>query len=477
MSETWIWNDVVSGSLSNTSIQFIADNNLYNRISASIHTIHAIDVTALYYDDERAYESQAGAFEFGKTITFLTKPSGNLLTYLQSNATKKDVTGLKNLSSYNQPTSVASMKDVATKQDKITGGATTITSSNLTANRALISNSSGKVAVSPVTSTELGYLDGVTSNVQTQLNSIKISVTNIESDLTAVIDKYYYTSGTLVDGNIDVADPSALINSLEIVKDDIADSIRYSTESVPYLVCQSGSSDIEVVLRLTDIEDISNHPLYIFTAYYLDAGNYYHGMVQVDQNGIAQFSERKEVVSSVNSQYGDVEITSASIDAVPISRTVNNKALSSNITLTASDVSAIPNVPVTTTNNSDMLMVIDGNWQTDHGETGIQNASSLVTNLWPDNVTVVVNVFRRWGKLCLFTLQIMVNTDISTDYGFALFQLPYATIDRVWINNKVNFYIDTAQNYVKVNNDRLSTGGYTLTGFYLTTDNITPVAS
>lgn len=56
------------------------------------------------------------------------------------------------------------------KQNTITGAATTITSSNLTANRALISNGSGKVAVSEVTSTELGYLDGVTSNVQTQLD-------------------------------------------------------------------------------------------------------------------------------------------------------------------------------------------------------------------------------------------------------------------------------------------------------------------
>lgn len=57
-----------------------------------------------------------------------------------------------------------------TPQTNITGGATTITSSNLTTNRALISNGSGKVAVSAVTSTELGYLDGVTSAIQTQLN-------------------------------------------------------------------------------------------------------------------------------------------------------------------------------------------------------------------------------------------------------------------------------------------------------------------
>lgn len=56
------------------------------------------------------------------------------------------------------------------KQDAITGGASTITDNNLTANHALVSNGSGKVAVSTVTSTELGYLGGVTSNVQTQLN-------------------------------------------------------------------------------------------------------------------------------------------------------------------------------------------------------------------------------------------------------------------------------------------------------------------
>ena len=59
---------------------------------------------------------------------------------------------------------------LTSKQDTVVGGASTITEDNLTASRALVSNSSGKVAVSSVTSTELGYLDGVTSNIQTQLN-------------------------------------------------------------------------------------------------------------------------------------------------------------------------------------------------------------------------------------------------------------------------------------------------------------------
>lgn len=50
------------------------------------------------------------------------------------------------------------------------GAVSTIKDNNLTASRALISNSSGKVAVSDITSTELGYLDGVTSAIQTQLD-------------------------------------------------------------------------------------------------------------------------------------------------------------------------------------------------------------------------------------------------------------------------------------------------------------------
>lgn len=56
-------------------------------------------------------------------------------------------------------------------QATITGGAVTVTDVDLTINRALVSNASGKIAVSDVTSTELSYLDGVTSAVQTQLDA------------------------------------------------------------------------------------------------------------------------------------------------------------------------------------------------------------------------------------------------------------------------------------------------------------------
>jgi len=66
------------------------------------------------------------------------------------------------------------------KQAIITGAATTIDTEDLTASRALVSDGSGKVAVSSVTSTELGYVSGVTSAVQTQVDSktAKLITTN-----------------------------------------------------------------------------------------------------------------------------------------------------------------------------------------------------------------------------------------------------------------------------------------------------------
>lgn len=97
-----------------------------------------------------------------------------------------------NTSDANKPISTATQNALNGKQATVTGGASTITSSNLTANRALVSNGSGKVAVSAVTSTELGYLDGVTSNIQTQINAkastsyVDGLVGNINSALDAI---------------------------------------------------------------------------------------------------------------------------------------------------------------------------------------------------------------------------------------------------------------------------------------------------
>jgi len=70
------------------------------------------------------------------------------------------------------------------KEDTITGAATTITGANLTASKAVISNSSGKVAVSTTSDTELGYVSGVTSAIQTQIDAKENTITGAATTIT-----------------------------------------------------------------------------------------------------------------------------------------------------------------------------------------------------------------------------------------------------------------------------------------------------
>ena len=86
-------------------------------------------------------------------------------------------------------------------QAQITGAATTITTNNLTLGRAVISgDSSGKIEVSAVTTTELGYVSGVTSGIQNQINTGATNLTNgLATKPTQAIG--YKTGTTPVGGN------------------------------------------------------------------------------------------------------------------------------------------------------------------------------------------------------------------------------------------------------------------------------------
>jgi hypothetical protein len=100
------------------------------------------------------------------------------------------------------------------KQIAITGAATTIVSNDLTPNMALVSDANGKVAASDITSTELGYLDGVTSSIQTQLDSKisagLVSVTENSNTGYRLASANASNHGDIGDGGLDLSyQPSA----------------------------------------------------------------------------------------------------------------------------------------------------------------------------------------------------------------------------------------------------------------------------
>jgi hypothetical protein len=126
------------------------DTNLTYRWGGSAY-VEISPSIALGETESTAYRGDRGKAAYEHSITSNVHITSEERTKWDSTATELE--GVKTT--------------LESKQASITGGASTITSSNLTANRALISNGSGKVAVSAVTSTELGYLDGVTSSIQT----------------------------------------------------------------------------------------------------------------------------------------------------------------------------------------------------------------------------------------------------------------------------------------------------------------------
>jgi len=132
-------------------------------------------------------------------------------------------------------TSLLGSGDVAV-QATITGGATTITSSDLTASRALVSNASGKVAVATTTSTEIGYVNGVTSAIQTQIDTKtnKLIVTNRQ---TASYTLVLSDADKLVETNV------ASANNLTV---PLNSSVAFST-GTQILLAQYGAGQTTIV--------------------------------------------------------------------------------------------------------------------------------------------------------------------------------------------------------------------------------------
>jgi hypothetical protein len=153
-----------------TEVDFLADS-LATR-SYTDHTHSQKDVDSLQQDDSPQF---TGVRLSGLTADRAVVTNGT--KDLASSATTATEIG------YVSGVSSAIQTQLNAKQATITGGATTITTADLTADRALRSSATGKVEVSPgVSATELEYLATTTSDVQTQLNGKQ----PLDGDLTTI---------------------------------------------------------------------------------------------------------------------------------------------------------------------------------------------------------------------------------------------------------------------------------------------------
>ena len=168
-----------------TAYKFIASEDyvnteITNLIDSAPGTLDTLNEIAAALNDDP---------DFNTTITALINAKQDTITGAATTIVSSDLTVSRALvSNGSGKVGVSTVTDIEleyvsgvtsdiqtqidSKQATITGAATTIDDTDLTVSKALISNSSGKVAVSSVTDTELGYLSGVTSAIQTQFNNI-----------------------------------------------------------------------------------------------------------------------------------------------------------------------------------------------------------------------------------------------------------------------------------------------------------------
>lgn len=116
-------------------------------------------------------------------------------------ATKTDISNLQNqVNNHNHDSRYYTKSQTDQKIDAkaldVSGAASTIVKNNLTANKVLVSNSSGKVGASSIAASLLNYLSGLTSNIQSQLNNKAAANHNHDSAYAAKNhnhDTSYYT--------------------------------------------------------------------------------------------------------------------------------------------------------------------------------------------------------------------------------------------------------------------------------------------
>ena len=129
----------------------------------------------------------------------------------------------------------------------ITGAASTITTSNLTASRALVSDASGKVAASSVPSANLEFVTNLTSDAQTQL------------DAKAALSGSTFTGDVAVQGNLTISGTTTTINTQQLTVADPVVVVNSGSLNQPsgVYIHQASGPNVAVLVQNSAVEFVS----------------------------------------------------------------------------------------------------------------------------------------------------------------------------------------------------------------------------
>lgn len=167
------------GSASKTlSINVNDQGQILSATEYNLNTSNIVEGSNLYYTDERVDDEVALLIQNNSGITWSYDDGAGTLTPTITHNSLPDLQGGNTTERYHL---------TAAQHTGLTG---------LTANRAIASDGSGNLTSSSVTATELGYLFGVTSAIQTQLDGKQ----PLDADLTAIA-ALANTDGNFIVGN------------------------------------------------------------------------------------------------------------------------------------------------------------------------------------------------------------------------------------------------------------------------------------
>jgi hypothetical protein len=367
---------------------------------------------------------------------------------------------------------------INSKQDNIIGTASSIATTNLTADKVMITDSTQKATVSSISSTELGYLSETTTNINTNFintsnwinskqNNItgtasSIATTNLTADKVMITDglqkaavssisttELEFLTNTTKNINTNFIDTSNYINNIDSRLINLnADNIANGT-SKKFII----NNEYNYPLTINDLLTASNLHIYgttttINTTTYktenleIDTSAIDGPALKIIQNGIKNIVEYYDTTTQVFTIKKSGNVGIGNTDPLEKLDIIGNIKFTGNINdITAIELSYLDGI----TTNINTNFINTSNWINSKQNNITGTASSITTtNLTADKV-MITDSLQKATVSSISSIELGYLTDTSTNINTNFINTSN------WINSKQNNITGTASSITITN--------------------------